>query len=230
MKFKIPPKVFGYLNEAPQTNNVRWTILKEVGENSFERQSNPLKCTDYFNDVVAFFHTKKKFSVYGFTNDVKFEEHGGLFIHANNLAPNFEHNVAVINEQLRKDLGGVIEICKDDTPNELILYFPKEVFVNTYAMSLLMWVLRLSNYGIAFENWDDIWKSYTSPARQTEGGQKSPTLRNYAASHGFKVGEKFNKYWFFSGNNYNSSVDSWTPMLVHDCGCNAWVAHMSAVS
>lgn len=230
MKFKITQKDFGYLNEANQTNPVRWTILKEVGENAFEAQSNPLKCTDYFNDVVSYFQNKRKFSVYGFNNEVKFEDGGGLFVLVNNTKPNFEHNVVVINDQLKKDVGGIIEVCKDDSPNSLILYFPCQVFCNTYTMSLLMWVLRLSNYGLMFASWEDIFQNNASPANGAEKGSKSPALKQYALKNGFKVAEKFNTYWWFSGMKYNSVVTpETTGMTIHDCGCDTWVCHMKSV-
>lgn len=230
MLFKIKVNEHAPLNEVGQVNAIRWQILKELGEGEFETQSQVMKCTDYFNDVVAKKVAGTNFGVYGFDNtNIKFEADGGLFVQVTNIKTTFLENLAAINAQLRADLGCEVEFCKDDRKNALILHFPDAVLRTTYRVSLLCWVLRLSNYDVVFKKWEDIWKLPNSPANTVEGHLKGPRVAPYAAKHGFKVATDFDKYWWFSGLSYNSEKDPGAKgTVVHNCGCASWCNSMPA--
>lgn len=229
MLFKIKRNSHANLNEVGQINAIRWQILKELGEGEFETQSQVMKCTDYFNDVVAKKVAGTNFGVYGFDNtNIKFEADGGLFVEVTNLKDNFLDNLAIINEQLRKDLSCEVEFCKDDRAATLILHFPDAVLRSTYRVSLLCWVLRLSNYGVVFNKWEDIWTNLASPANTTEVHLKGPKVAPYAHKWGFKVQDKFQQYWWFSGAAFNSEKDPLAKgTIVHNCGCASWCNSMA---
>lgn len=229
VKFTIKTKSFGGLHEAAQNNPIRYTILKEIAENSFEMQGPQMKCTDYFNDVVARHkNPTESFEAYGFKNVITFEPDGGLWVLIEHITKGFEHNLTIINDQLKKDIGAIVMIAKDDIPSRCILYFPKELFCSTYVMSLFMWLLRLSNYGLTFTSWDDIWTNNSSPANGSEGLGKGPAIKKSAKERGFLVPEAYTKYWWFQGSTYNSEKNpKQGGTMMHNCGCAAWWQYMT---
>lgn len=223
MKFKFNVKSFGPLNEVGQANPIRWTILRKDNPLEFTTLSQVMKCTDYFNDVVAYNHSGKEFSVYGFTNNIKLQD-GGLYVLAQHVQKEtFLHNLTLINDRLKKDLGCWVQVLEDDEPTQVVLFFPKEVMQTTYRVSTLLYLLRIGNYGVKAESWD----SFFDPKWNKEPAAKGPTFMTQAKTRGFKVPEAYSKFWYFSGAAWNSEANpTATGTLIHNCGCSTWWAYM----
>jgi hypothetical protein len=53
------------------------------------------------------------------------------------------------------------------------------------------------------------------------------TTQEYLKANGFKVGEKFQKYWYYMGPDYNSEKrPDYSGSGVHNCGAYTWVQYM----
>lgn len=213
--------------ESPQKNPMRWTILYKEGE-EFTSQTGPFKCRDFFNDVVAFKHSNKSFEVYRFNNNIKFNDEG-LYVHIDKVGDfvTFFNNLDVINAKLQEQ-GFEPLLYTDQDKDTAVLLFPHSVWQNTYCISVLTAAIRASNYGMVFNTFDDIFAP-NSPLVKIEN-LLNPKQCESVVANGFKVPEDLQKYWFYSGKDYNSektpNIDSYT---IHNCGMVQWMHYMGVM-
>lgn len=207
--------------EIPQPNPLLWQILHKKVD-VLTTQSSRLKCKDFFNDVVAWKVAKKKFSIYGFSNQVKFNRNG-LWVHLTKIADlqRFKANLAIVNERLKADLKCNMQYQDLDTG--LALLIPPAVWKSTYYISLLSMVVRCCNYDKQYTTWEEIFAEDSPMAMVDKAfNQKA---RNYTCKNGFILPKDVAHMWYNAGHGWNSDTKAKeaTGSIVHNCGVCSWV-------
>jgi hypothetical protein len=227
MKFTLKLTNNSRYSEVGQRNPLRWKTLLLNKDGSYTDQSGWIKCKDFFNDTVAFFKVGSVFSIYGYENNIKKNADGVYFLlkYIDNYE-RFNANMAVVNKQLQADLGCEMKHWPSDTrADEVILLMPNELWETTYRISMACMVVRLCNYTVDYKTWGDLWKE-GNPARTEEHAFTPEAFKN-AQKWGFLVPEKFRKYWYYCGPEYNSEKNpKQTGGTIHNNGVSSWSMYM----
>jgi len=213
-------KKFDY-NQERQSNPLQWTTLYKDGEDSFQKTSGQFQCKDYFNDLVALKHGRK-FSVYGFNNETITFNEEGLYVLLDNILDmeSFSRNTGIFAAKAQEQLGVAPHFTEVDQHTAIVL-IPHKFFDLTYPISLLTWLIRVSNYRVTFDSWGDIFK------KAQKVGDLSHEIRNWydapVALHlpvwGFVPPPEVQECWFFAGYNYNSTTQPGvSPSVIHNNG------------
>lgn len=216
-------------NELPQVNPLRWKTMYLEGD-TFKDQSGWLRCKDFFNDNVAFFQGKVVFSIYHYKNDIK-KNKEGLYVLLANIKDRkqFCHNLEVLaGHCLAEHLEWVCPIYPLDAlpEDQILLLIPNCFWENTYRISLITMCIRLCNYGIQYECWEDFWKD-EAPAKQVDGAFDEDAFA-YVKTKGFILPDKVKQYWYYAGPDWNSQVrPNAKGEVVHDNGVCNWVLWMN---
>lgn len=209
------------LSESPQSNQIRWRILKKSSDTLATAQTTFFKCKDYFNDVVAAYRGKF-FSVYGFNNQTLDLTDDQLYVQVAFLHDKANYCAtidAVINPKLKAE--GFPELVYDDVDGEnssLILLFDKKLFDNTYTISLLTYLLRIANAPKSFSSYEQLIIS-------TNAKQDRPFNIHYdkIVSSSFCSPMK-QPFWWWAGNEYNSEKsNAVSGNTIHNNGCYSWM-------
>lgn len=207
--------------EIGQANPMRWRLLHKR-KGVFYSQSGLIKCKDFFNDVVAWKQAKQKFSIYSFSNKVKFNREG-MYFHLTAIADQdkFIHNLFTLNQRIMQDLKVYIKFTgmKDGS---MVICIPHKLWRNTYYISLASMMIRLCNYDKQYDTWEDFFAD-TAPLCTIETAFSKKT-REYTKENGFKIPAKLRKLWFWAGKDYHSGNQA-KPMgsVIHNNGVNNWV-------
>jgi hypothetical protein len=223
--FKIVQNDKSTYCEVPQTNPLRWKTLFREADGSFVDQSGWIKCKDFYNDTVAYFKEGSVFSIYSYKNAIKKNEEGVYFL-LKFIADkeSFLHNIEALNPQLSFDLGTCLE-CWDQGDDEVVILIPNELWESTYQISLVTMMIRLCNYGVVYEKWDDFFAE-KAPINTVEHAFTEDAKKN-AQKWGFKVPEPFGEYWYYCGPEYNSKVKpKQTGGYIHNNGVSNWSEFM----
>jgi hypothetical protein len=211
--------------EVGQINPLRWKTLYRLDGDTFEDQSGWVKCKDFYNDTVAFFKAGSVFSIYGYKNNIKKNDEGVYFLLkfiTDKKA--FFHNLNTVNTRLFQDLKCSVGAWDQDS-DEMVICIPNELWETTYRISMITYVLRLCNYGITYDKWEDLWHSQ-APSHQTDHAFSATAIKN-AKELGFLVPEKFKDYWYFAGKEYNSVTNNkMTGHIIHNNGVSNWSEYM----
>lgn len=213
-------------NEIPQSNPIRWRIMYK-SKDTLNSQSGLLKCKDFFNDVVAYKNSKKEFSIYNFSNKVKFNREG-LYVHLTEIAncEMFCNNLAVVNARLYKDLKTFLNYeCLED--GSVVVCIPHKLWRTTYYISLVTMAIRLCNYKMAYDSWESMFDK-KAPAITTESAFTQQAIK-YVTKKGFRIPVKLRKMWFWAGDKYHSGNQE-KPMasVIHNNGVSSWVQFLGA--
>lgn len=226
--FKVKLSVATRYLEEGQVNPLRWKTMYREGD-LFTDQSGWIKCKDFFNDTVAFFKEGSVFSIYSYKNDIKKNEEG-VYVLLDNIKDKnqFLHNLEVIARQCVADkFDWVTPVFPVDAlpKDQILLLIPNSFWESTYYISLITKVLRLANYGVRYETWEDFWKD-DAPAVRLESGFDPETIQ-FVNTKGFKLPQKYKRYWYFAGKQYNSQKEpKLTGGVIHNNGVNNWVTFM----
>lgn len=214
--------------EVGQPNPLRWKTLFMEKDGSFTDQSGWVKCKDFYNDTVAFFKAGSVFSIYGYENNIKKNKDGVYFLLRNiHDRDQFLHNIGVMNTQMEKDLGAQVVAWPQEAKDEMVVLLPNEVWESTYRISMVTMCVRLCNYGVKYDRWADFWT--TNAPSHTIDHAFSPAAIKNAKTLGFKVPDKFSKYWYYCGDDYNSEKKpAQTGGTIHNNGCTNWSMFMEA--
>jgi len=214
-----------YLEEG-QKNPIRWKTLLKMEDGSFTDQSGWIKCKDFFNDSVAFFREGTRFSIYHYKNDIKKNDEGVYFLLSGiNDKPSFKDNLEVVNHQLFKDLGCVVQYIDHEDKDKAVILIPNALWETTYRISMISMCVRLCNYGYVYQEWADLWSTH-APVCTLEHSFTEDAKKN-ARELGFKVPEKFSKFWWYCGEKYNSDVvKGGTGGTIHNNGVSNWSMFM----
>ena len=212
--------------EIDQPNPLRWEILFLDEDQVFKPQTAKFKCKDFLNDYVAKLTGGKDIAIYGMdTSTVKINDNG-MWIRLSNIKGQelFINNInRVVNEKLQAELGLSIS-CESLKANKVLMFIPKGVFINTYLISQVAWLIRLCNYGVELKSWEEaIDHAITGPDRAIQYSGK-----NLMKKWGFKVPEKYSEFWWYQGNNYNSKCVGYvTGSQIHNNGVMSWSNYVS---
>ena len=202
IKFKEQVK----FSQVPQKNPLKFAFLYKEEDGSFTDQTSFFRCKDFFNDIVA---GKKGdfFSVYNFKNqDLKFNETEAHICLDNVVTDGtWEQNMALIGEQLEKEGYGKIEYAHYEK-NKWLLTIPISCLDNTYTISLLTLLVRVSNYNHVFTSFEEMLRNEFEPAPK---GCTGFTFE--------KLVDK--KYWWWAGAKYNSHSSKGS--VVHNQGIHS---------
>lgn len=217
--FKVNIKHTGSYAEEGQTNPIRWINLKQVDAKTFESSSNWWKCKDFLNDLAYTYKTGKSFSIYGWNaGEVGHPEPGKPFWFAiKNLSEPFFHNIKnVLNPWLKTQGMPELQLVKQDP---VLLALDPKYFDNTYNISLITLIVRLCNYEMKFNNFQEVIDCTKFPSGDQDKWNAVTTKKKY-----FNIPDKFKKYVWYSTPEYNSEkdVDYQISSLVHNNGVVDW--------
>jgi len=210
--------------EMPQPNPLSWRIMHKRGD-TLVSQSCPIRCKDFFNDIVAYKNAKYAFSIYSFDNRVKFNK-GGLPVLLTNIADRnkFMYNFAVVAIKLDDDLD--VDIQTYDVEEGVVVVIPNKVLKSTYYTSLLTMMIRCCNYDIEYECWDDFFAE-DAPMNTVENAFDDDA-KIFTKEAGFKLLPKYRKLWYNSTHGYNSaSGHELVASIIHNNGVVSWVKSMN---
>ena len=145
--FKFLKAITKQYSEIEQLNPLRWEILFKNADGVFEPQTAKFKCKDFFNDIVAKYNGHN-LTIYGMdTSSIKLNEEG-VYVRLKNLFrdnPYFIENLQrIVIDPVKQELGAEIWFKKVNTTVGL-LFLPREVFKNTYIISLVTYLIRCCN-------------------------------------------------------------------------------------
>lgn len=209
--FALPPRR-NYI-EDNQTNPIRWALYHyEESTNTFTPQTGWFKCKDFFNDVVAWYKDVKG-SIYNMNlTTVKLNEYG-VWVLLKGINEGFEHNSKFVAEHFGIELNFA---PFDDDPSHCLTFFPKEVFKNTFTISLLTLLLRAANEK----------EEYESLAQLIEKTKESQVRMPQFAKVLKGLPKELQNYWFYCGDRFNPEKwDASYPVTldsIHSNGCFSW--------
>lgn len=224
--FKLNITHNGTYAEVEQKNPLRWRIMHRV-KDTMVSQSHLIKCKDFFNDVVAWHMAKKEFSIYRFSNKIKFNRNG-VWIHLTKIAkmPMFLENLAMVNAKLKEQLDVEVRI-EPHNDTELLIMIPSKVWTSTYYISLLSLAIRWSNYDVVYKSWEEMFDK-KSPAYKAEDDSCNEKTLSFVKQNGFAV-DKAKELWYNAGAVFNSSKkDKLLGSVIHDNGICGWVNALGA--
>lgn len=206
------PPTYG---EVSQVNPLRWEMLYKEEDGSFSVQTAKIRCKDFFNDVVPRFHGKEGCSIYGFSSTaekLKLNEEG-LYVRLTSIqAP----------KVLEKNLTKLVppEFYEYETINDTtaLLLMKKELFDNTYFVSLFTLLVRLSCYKEEFNSLAEVFESKSYQADGCVGGDRGKKL---VLEWEWNVPKEYSKYFFYASKDYNSTK-KYIASYLHNCGIGGW--------
>lgn len=209
--------------EVSQPNPLRWRIMHRQ-KDTLHSQSNLIKCKDFFNDIVAWKRAKHKFTIYGFTNDVKFNR-DGLYFHLTNIAnlEQFCNNLVHVQERLQKDLGVLMQLHPQEDKT-MVIVIPHKVWKNTFYISMLSMMIRCCNYNVSYTCWEDIFDE-KAPINRAEHAF-TPKAKAYAKQHGFLLPKEYRKFWYFCGDVHSNDGKKPMATVVHNNGVCSWLSYI----
>jgi hypothetical protein len=219
-----PAKVY---NEESQQNPLRWWLLQPKGE-VLESIAGPMKCKDFFNDIVYTLNTGKVFSIYQFNSEVvkKLKKGDPLYFLLTSTATEFINNVEkTLNPWLEAQGAPPLLLIPSD--QGLVLSLAPFYYKNTYNISLIALLVRMFNIDVKLTKMEDLtdktvpygdWSKW-NPVKQ----------RGYF----FKLPESVDKFIWWQGSGYNNEViteecsEGYTiPQLVHNNGVLNWTKNL----
>lgn len=210
---------FGLYSENNQPNPIRWTILRQDGDESFVNVSNKFRCKDYFNDVVYNLQTGQNLVAYGFdTTPLKLNKDEPVPLLLSDLDDCFEVNLQMLNTYLDANILPTIDykVVKQGT----IVFIDPWYWKSTYRISLLTLIIRLLNYK-EIASFDALAAYKAFPYQDQEKWDAVVKKKMF-----FHTPEKWNKYVWYTDPNYNSEkiklVDYNTATVVHNNGVLSW--------
>lgn len=210
--------------ELDQKNPLRWTFMKKV-KDTYTNSSNIFKCKDFFNDVIAYQHLKKKFVQYGMGSDsAKFTRKGGIWVLLSNTTPNLIGNIErCINEEFKdtwKIKLDVIPVNQADFTsdhitlrNMVLVYFPKEALTNTFRISLLTLMIRNCNVSQDIESYDKL----ITPAFGRDGSLDECRYM-MLKKHAYQFPGETDWVFYSQGYNSKDAWKAWMTSVVHNNG------------
>lgn len=213
--------------EEGQINPLKWKCLyREPGTNNFKDTSGWWICKDFLNDCVAYYAIGYKFGVYGWGNAIQKNDEG-MYLLLKNVKDRdlFLQNLEVINKRMNEDLGVVLAAMPLEPVDQLIILIPTELFKNTYLISEITLLIRLSNYGKKFSAWKDFFGDIL---HHDKPHVDMAPFGKFASENGFHIPQQFQKYWYYCGPTSNSETNpKGQSYTIHNCGVVSWVMAMN---
>lgn len=208
-----------HYSEASQNNPIRWQVFTRNGD-TFIPQTGKFMCKDYLNDVCAKYNGKNVYA-YGLKNhDMKLND-DGIWLQLTGITKLevLMHNIqCCINDE-----NPEYPLTFEEYKGTILAFVPRYYFNQTYLVSLLSYIIRISNGDKKFKDFKDALTSkncQADPAIYGKGIQ-------LALSWGFSVPEEFQKYWSYYSDSFNSALDNYEGSTIHNCGVMAWSKDMT---
>ncbi len=212
----------GTYAESGQTNPLRWQNLKPIEDGVYEVVSKQWKCKDFMNEVVTSFHTKRDFSIYGFSvkHSTFFSEgQADLPILLHNVKAGWEDNMEVVNDYLDSQDFMTVSWEKFDE-GKFVVVIPGIYLMNTMFMSQVTLFIRLANTEKVYGSINDMCNDPINKqdANNLAACFKKP-LKDFPKS--------LEQYiWYYDDtNNLKHGVDKsvYIPTsYMHNCGVVSW--------
>lgn len=202
----------GAYSEIPQSNGLRWKVLFKEADGSFTPTSKEFKCKDFLNDVVAKYEGRA-FEIYQFDWRGTDINEDGVWLSLHNIVDPkvFVENIGSIKKVKGYGEELILEQHNNDT---FVCFIPRSYFRSTYTISLLSYLIRVSNVDRAITDWlNHPTKSADNPFGNkhdviVEGGMEPPL-----------------PYSVYGGKNKTTVEDmlrGGSFYTLHDNGCAAW--------
>lgn len=206
-------------SERNQANPLRWSVFYLDKENKYIRQTNPMMCKDFFNDMVAKYQGIC-LNIYGLDCEkINLNEYG-VWLLLSNTTDQFIGNVErVLNPKLGHETGQILNPAKvEDLNGEVLVLIPRSLFNSTYTISYLTLVIRACNAAKDFSSWENLMTNSKETLIQS-----APWLKD----KNFLPPDHLKEYWWWQGEAYNSKKIAETTYglrnFVHNNGVFAWV-------
>jgi hypothetical protein len=210
--------------ESPQANPMRWQWMYREKQ-TLTAQAGLMRCKDFFNDLVAKRHGHD-IQVYGLNTDgLKFNRYGLYVLLTDVLADTIIANIeTAINPKMKEDIGKTIK-CFKQSSNSVVIRMPLEIFDSTYRTSLTTMLIRLSNYDVRFDSFDDFYTP-KSALNKTEMSL-SPRAQKLTQHFGFKLPKD---EWYLSSDGFcGSGHKPIVASIIHNNGCTDWARSLDMV-
>lgn len=212
----------GTYAEIGQTNPLRWQNLKPIEEDVYEVVSKQWKCKDFMNEVVTSFHTKRDFSIYGFSvkhSDFFSEGQADLLILLHNVKTGWEANMKVVNDYLDSQEFMTVSWEKFDE-GKFVIIIPGQFLLNTMFMSQVTLFIRLANTDKVYQSLQDMCNDPINKqdANNLAACFKKP-LKDFPKS--------LEQYiWYYDDTNnlkHGAPVGAYIAnSMMHNCGVVSW--------
>lgn len=228
-KFKFAAALTKTYAENSQVNPIRWEImyLEDDGV-TMTPQTGKFKCKDFFNEFVCKIQTGVGLCVYYMdTRELKFNPEG-VWCRVTSIdnPKRFITNVdKVVNAYLPEDEQVKIT---DLGRSSCLIYFPKGCFENTYKISLITWLIRVSNFQFEFTDMDSVFanKELAALDKPFNDNAHAKVLK-----WKFQVPAIAKPHWFYQGEAYNSTKlkDQLVPHAhtIHNCGVGVYCGYIA---
>lgn len=200
--------------EIPQANPIRWCLYHyDADKEEFTAQSDWFKCKDFFNDVVAKYNGVEG-SVYGFNTKPLLLNTYGVWIRLKNLKKAFYHNALLVAEKFQVTLNFA---PFEDDETQCLTLFPRELFENTYKISLFTLLIRAANESTKYGSYEELVEKSSEPLLGNSRFKRAPLT----------LPEKLLPYWCYMGERWNSQ--KWEGCsarkidAVHNNGFMSWM-------
>lgn len=198
----------GSYAEIPQTNNLRWVNCFKEEDGTITHESKLWKCKDFLNEVVSRYQGNKT-QIYGYdAGSMRFNDDGVW------LRLKFIDNMDVFKKNLGSisTLPGYVDFDVYDCEEGLMLFVPKWYFENTYRISILTYLIRVSNVDKEITDWTN------HPTKPVDN--PSPKFHDAIIKRGFV--EPIKDHWYYVGKAYTDLKKPNTG-TVHNCGMDGWM-------
>lgn len=200
-------------NEMGQISPMRWVNLYRE-EDKLTAVSHWWKCKDFMNDVVIGITLKKYFHVYGFKNQIPYNEKG-LYLGIKNIeVAAFKKRLAVVNAYLTgKGFPKILWITHDKGGGvQAVLFIPMAYWKNTFSISFITSLIRSCSFEI-----DSITDVPNVEETLTSYWQKADAL--FVPEEIKKMNELVFKNYQYSKENHEMCGTS----TMHNAGLQTWI-------
>lgn len=217
--YEFKPDFHYHYSEAPQANPLRWQVFHRE-EDVFTPQTGRFMCKDYLNDVVARYYDTRVIA-YGLDNNTMKLNDDGVWLRLYNVKhPEvLMHNIACCINEENPDHPLTMEMV-DDT---MLVFVPRYYFKQTYLISLVSYIIRISNGDKKFKGLTDALTSKNAQADRAISGNGI----KLALAWRFSVPEEYQKYWSYYSKTYNSELNNYSNSTIHNCGVCSWAENMT---
>ena len=204
-----------HYSEAPQNNPLRWQVFYREGD-TFIPQTGVFMCKDYLNDVCAKYNGADVIAYGMNTKDMKLNDDGiWLKLYFIKYNQDFFDNIDRCVNQLNPDNPVIMEALE----SSVLMFIPRFYFNCTYLISLLSFVIRVSNNTIKFKTLTDLLNRSKDIPENAIYGHGTKLAKEW----GFNVPEEYQQYWSYYNKTYNSLSDPmYTGSTIHNNGAQAW--------
>lgn len=211
-------------SEVGQTNKLRWINLflesNDGKHMKFSEQTKQWKCKDFLNECVAMRHGHE-LGCYGFyAASVKTNDEG-IWVKLINIHDKdaYKANIGSINALARAQ--GFPELELLEIEDGFVCLLPKEYLETTYSISLLTYLMRVSNVSQVITD-----KSFMEhPTKAIDN--PFPSVYAQVLKQGFATPENVGGSYYYYGLKHDYSKKP-EVMMVHNCGVSQWTCTLNA--